>query len=97
MPAFVPYDERVEIALKLSYWSCVLSKNELINVHCKLQVNIYNQVYKSGFVVKEVDYEKDENYRISFGLLDGINWVYKNRINVRLPSRNYGGRRNLFV
>ena len=46
MPAFVPYDERVEIALKLSYWSCVLSKNELINVHCKLQVNIYNQVYK---------------------------------------------------
>ena len=47
MPAFVPYDERVEIALKLSYWSCVLSKNELINVHCKLQVNIYNQVYKS--------------------------------------------------
>ena len=47
MPAFVPYDERVEIALELSFWSCVLSKNELINVHCKLEVNIYNQVYKS--------------------------------------------------
>lgn len=44
MPGFVPYDERVEIVLKLSFWSCMLSKNELINVHCKLQVNIYNQV-----------------------------------------------------
>ena len=47
MPAFVPYDERVEVALELSFWSCVLSKNELINVHCELQANIYNQVYKS--------------------------------------------------
>lgn len=47
--------------------------------------------------VKEIDYEKDGDYRISFGLLDRTNWVYKNRISVRLPSCNYGGRRNLFV
>ena len=49
MPAFVPHDERVEIVLKLSSWSCVFRKNELINEHCKLLVNIYNRVYKLDF------------------------------------------------
>lgn len=61
MPAFVPHDERVEIVLKLSFWSCVLSKNELINVHYKLQVNIYNQVYKSVF--RELHYDRSIIWR----------------------------------
>ena len=94
MPAFVPYDERVEIALELSFWSCVLSKNELINVHCELQANIYNQVYKSKLMEVNKMAKKDRFEKVySQGTVNVMEiWVDKETgVNYVFHASGYSG------